>query len=311
MESSEWIGRVGDVWAAEWPRTDRTFAPVDRALVDAAVSALAAIASADAAVPHILDIGCGAGSTSLSLAARLPDATLTGIDLSPALVAVARDRAAGEPRCRFEQADATRWGDRESVAAENGFGRNGTEGGDPKEGGASGDAPRGARGAFDLLVSRHGVMFFDDPVAAFAHLRGLARPGAALVFSCFRSPADNVWASGLASLMPGGGAGDPQAPGPFAFADTERVAAILAQAGWRDATPRPLDFAYVAGGGPDPVADAIDFFSRVGPVSRALREADPPVRERLHEGLAALVARHHAGDHVAFPAAAWIWSARA
>lgn len=272
MDKSEWAGRVGDVWAEEQSRTDRTFQPVDDALVAVAVAAVSGIAA-----PRILDVGCGAGTTSFSLAARLPGAAITGIDLSPALAKAATARATGRPNLRFEQADARLWKD------------------------VSG---------FDLLVSRHGVMFFDDPIAAFAHLRTLAREDGRLAFSCFRSPRENVWASALAHLMPGGPA-DPHAPGPFAFADRDRVADILAQAGWRDTKATPLDFGYVAGAGDDPVADANDFFARIGPVSRAIRELDEAGRERLRAGLDEQVRAHHKDGVVNFPAAAWIWEARA
>ncbi|MFD1611651.1 class I SAM-dependent methyltransferase [Sphingomonas tabacisoli] len=272
MDSSEWTGRVGDVWAEEWRRTDRSFVPVDAALIAAAVSCLQGISE-----PRILDIGCGAGTTSLSLAQRVPSASITGIDLSAALLDVARARAANTPRCRFEQGDASRWnGERD----------------------------------FDLLVSRHGVMFFADPVAAFAHLRSLARPGGGLVFSCFQSPALNVWASGLGDLMPQP-TGGPFAPGPFAFAHERHVTDILTRAGWRNPTAQPLAFDYIAGAGDDPVADAIDYFRRIGPVARALRDLDEPRRTRLAEGLDAFVRAHHDGDRVSFPAAAWIWSATA
>jgi SAM-dependent methyltransferase len=272
MDKSEWAGRVGDIWAEEQRRTDRTFEPVDEALVTTAAAAVEEVAA-----PRILDVGCGAGTTSLSLAARLPDAVITGIDLSPALIGVAAARAAGEPRCRFAQADATLWQ---------------------------------GEGGFDLLVSRHGVMFFDDPVAAFAHLRSLAKDGGRLAFSCFRSVTENVWASGLAHLMPGSPA-DPHAPGPFAFADRDRVAGILARAGWRNVKATALDFGYVAGAGDDPIADANDFFERIGPVSRAIRELDGAGRTRLRAALAEQVRAHFDGTQVRFPAAAWIWEARA
>ena len=272
MESSEWKGRVGDVWAEEWRRTDRSFVPIDIALVETAATVVA-----DVSAPRILDIGCGAGTTSLSLGTRLPGASVTGVDLSQALIDVARSRVPTGANVRFEQGDASTW--------------------------------RGESGA-DLLVSRHGVMFFADPVGAFAHLRSLLRPGGSLVFSCFRAPELNVWASGLAQLMPAGSA-DPHAPGPFAFADEDHVSRILASAGWTEASARELDIDYVAGSGDDPEADAIDYLQRIGPVARALRDLDDADRSRLEDGLAALVREHRAGDQIKFPAAAWIWSATA
>jgi SAM-dependent methyltransferase len=273
MDKSEWAGRVGETWAEEWRRTDLSFAPVDEALVGAVVRHLDA-----AAAPHVLEIGCGAGTTALNVARRLPQARITGIDLSPALVATAAARAEGEPRCHFHQGDATLW------SAETGF---------------------------DLVMSRHGVMFFEEPAPALAHLRALAKPGAALIFSCFRTARANTWASGLAHLFPPGTPPDPHAPGPFAFADPERVSSLLATAGWRGAAAIPLDYAYVAGSGPDPEADAIDFFTRIGPVARAMRDLDAEGRRRLTDGLHRSVRDHCVEGRVAYPGAAWLWTARA
>src|ERR1700742_1152457 len=98
----DWRGDVGDDWAEEWRRTDRSLAPVNAALVDWA-------AAGQAGKVRILDIGCGAAATSLALADALGEAEITGIDLSESLVAVARARAAGNDRLRFEVADATIW----------------------------------------------------------------------------------------------------------------------------------------------------------------------------------------------------------
>ena len=272
MENFEWAGRVGDVWAEEWRRTDRSLEPVGTALSAAAVQALEPHAT-----PRILDIGCGAGATSLSLATHLPHGRVVGIDLSQPLLDIARSRAVNLANCKFEEGDASTWS---------------------------------SEGGFDLLLSRHGVMFFDDPVAAFTHLRSLTSQGGRLIFSCFRSAALNPWASRLQHLLPVGPSG-PHAPGPFAFADESHVADILARAGWRGAVATPIDFDYVAGRGDDPVADAIDFFSRIGPAARALRDLDEAGRRNLADALADLVRDHLNGDRVIFPAAAWLWSAHA
>jgi len=275
-EAYDWRGRVGDAWAEEWRRTDRTLAPVNEALVAAAAAAAGPRA-------RILDVGCGAGATSLALAAALADAEIVGIDLSETLVAAARERAGKLGSVRFEVADASRW------------------------------TPE--RAGFDLIVSRHGVMFFEEPVAAFAHLRALAGAGARLVFSCFRSRADNRWVTALRPIFerfaPAALAAPDPPAGPFALADPARIEAILTGAGFARPDIRPLDFDFVAGAGADPVADAVGYFRRIGPFAALLRELDPRAGGAAIEALAEVAARHRAGDQILFRAAAWIVTAKA
>lgn len=271
-DALDWQGRVGDNWAGEWQRTDRSFAPLSAALAERILAFTGGNAR------HILDIGCGAGGTSLDLAARFPDATIRGIDLSSALVTAAEDRNSLPDRLSFSVQDATRW-----------------DGGNWQP---------------DCLVSRHGVMFFDDPVAAFAHLASRAAPGARLIFSCFRDRAANGWAEKIAELLPAPLPADPVAPGPFAFADRARVGSILAAAGWRDAAAEPVDFGYIAGAGADPVADASDFFTRIGPAARVLASLAQDRRSRFIADLEPLLSEHRIGGSVTFDAAAWIWTAR-
>lgn len=273
--TTDWQTRVGDVWAEEWRRTDRSFANLSR-ILDAAIR--------DAAGPATtaLDIGCGAGGTSLALAEARPDIAITGIDLSPALIAIAQDRAsaAGFPTLRFHVADA-----------------------------ATDPLPPAA----DLLVSRHGVMFFADPVAAFTALRHQAAPGARLVFSCFRAAEHNVFAHDLPAAVfgapPPAPAGD--APGPFAFAHSARVATILTAAGWRNPAAERVDFGYIAGEGSDPVADAASFLSRIGPCARGIAAASDHERPRLIARLTAALARYRVDTRVVLPASAWLWRATA
>lgn len=267
--SIEWEGGVGRTWAAEWQRTDRSFAPLTARLLEAI-----------APLPGntIVDIGCGAGELSLALAAARPQAQVLGLDISPDLVESASRRADGQPNCSFVLGDAATW--------------------------------QPARAAPDLYVSRHGVMFFADPVAAFAHLAGVAAPGAALCFSCFRSAAENPWASGIARLLPAAPPSDPLAPGPFAFADPDHVRIILESAGWGTPELKAVDFHYVAGSGEDAQAEACEFFSRIGPAARAMREMPQAEREAFSERLRGFVAENSADGEVAFPAAAWIVTAR-
>jgi len=276
-EASEWRGRVGDVWAQEWRRTDRMLAPVNVALVDQAAAFAAPLGR-----PRILDIGCGAGATSLALADALADAEITGIDLSEPLVAVARARAGGRPGLRFEVADATAW------------------------------TPAAA--GFDLIVSRHGIMFFDDPIAAFAHLHGLGGAGARLVFSCFRARDDNQWVASLRPIFerfaPEALAAPDSAPGPFAFGDPTRIEEILAASGFAAPGVRAVDFDFVAGAGADPVADAVSYFRRIGPFARLLSSLDQGAAEAALVQLAEIAAAHRAGDQITFRAAAWLVTAR-
>jgi SAM-dependent methyltransferase len=272
----EWRGRVGGAWAAEWVRTDRSFGQLTAKLVDALAVALSP--AGDATPRRVLDIGCGAGEAALRLADAHPELRVTGLDLSAELIAVARTRGAGVVNLSFELGDAGVW---------------------------QGEEP------FEGALSRHGVMFFDDPVASFSHLHGLMVPGAPFVFTCFSARADNLWASGLAELLDMPPPVDPYAPGPFAFADAERVHEILRSSGWTNATSERVDYPYIPGGGEDPVADAFDFFMRIGPAARHIATLEASAREAITPRLKSWLERHIEQGEVRFPAAAWLWRATA
>jgi SAM-dependent methyltransferase len=100
-------------------------------------------------------------------------------------------------------------------------------------------------GAFDILFSRFGVMFFDDPTAAFAHLRRALKPGARVAFVCWRGMAENDWVrlpmGAIKGIVPPTAPPDPEAPGPFSFGDQGRVARILTAAGFTDVAIAPFD----------------------------------------------------------------------
>lgn len=278
-EAMEWQGRVGEAWAEEWRRTDRGLAPVGEAIV-AAVEA-----QCGGRDPlRILDVGCGAGTLCFMLADRI-GARVVGIDLAEPLVATARGRGEGRENPRFEAADASAW----------------TPAGDTR---------------FDAIVSRHGVMFFDDPVAAFAHLRGLAAPDARLVFSCFRARAENEWVIALEPVLrrfaPEALAAPPPAAGPFAFGDPAHVAAILTQAGFSEPGLEPFDFDMTVGAGADPLADAISYFQRIGPFARLLTDLDESRRAEAMDQLGDILSAYATqdGSSVRLRAAAWIVTAR-
>ena len=273
--AADWSGAVGDIWAAEWRRTDRSFAGLSPHL-DAAILAVAPERGS------AVDLGCGAGTTSIALADRRPDLTITGVDISTELIRTATMHAAARPHLRFVAAD---------VATEASF---------------------VARDA-DLLFSRHGVMFYNRPAAVFAALHETVAPDAPLIFSCFRAAALNPWAGALVAAVTGTAPIPPNgyAPGPFGFADPDWTAAMLAGAGWHVDPPQPVDCDYIAGAGDDPIGDAVVFFRRVGPVAAAIRAAPDADRPAMVDRLPDVLVEYRRDRHVVLPAGAWIWTAHA
>lgn len=272
----DWKGRTGAAWAAEWRRTDRIFMGVTERLL---------ARSRDFTFKRVLDIGCGAGELSLALARGRPHVDIVGVDISPQLVEAARERGSHLLNARFEVADATRWQPEDWAAP-------------------------------DLLLSRHGVMFFDDPAAAFAHLHDIAAPGAGLLFSCFRGPEVNEMIAGVTTLLPElAESSHSQAPGgyepgPLAFADPQFVRPILEDAGWRDVAFEAHDFATVVGAGPDPLRDAVEFFSTIGPLAEAASQMDEDARDSLFARLRAMLEPRIIDGAIALRGGAWIVTAR-
>jgi SAM-dependent methyltransferase len=230
-------------------------------------------------ISQAVDVGCGAGELSLALARGHPDARVMGIDISGSLITVARERGTHLANASFEVADAASW---------------------------SRDDCRP-----DLIVSRHGVMFFDEPVAAFANLAQAAAPGARLVFSCFRGRSENPWAHEVAALLPPGSVPVPiaDAPGPFAFADRGRVEQILSAAGWLKVAFERVDFALVIGTGPHAVDEAMAYFQAIGPAAAVAAELPRAEGAAFATRLERFLEGKREGSLVALPAAAWIVTA--
>jgi len=270
-DANEWLGRTGQSWAAQWRRTDRSFGPLTEQLLKR---------SREFSVGSALDVGCGAGELSLAIARGRPRSRVVGIDLSPQLIEVARERGLHLNNVAFEAVDAATW------RPERGF------------------TP-------ELIVSRHGVMFFDRPADAFAHLAGIAAPGAGLMFSCFRAPSENPFFTEVARLLPRAEpSADPLAPGPFSFAQRDRVETILHSAGWTGVSFEPYDFAMVTGAGADPIEDAAEYFSVIGPAARAASELDGGEHARFVDRIRKLARQNLHEGIVSLRAAAWIVTAR-
>ena len=234
-------------------------------------------AAAFTATETVLDIGCGCGA-STRLAARAAGEAL-GVDLSAAMLDLARRRATAEglTNVSFGQGDA--------------------------------QVHPFAPGSFDVAISRFGVMFFADPVAAFTNIGRALRPDGRLALLTWRTLADNEWLSSIrGALAAGRDLPDPVGtPGPFGLADPGAVTRILESAGFKAVTLDVVDEPVRVG------ADAADasFFLRGLGITRALLEdLDATTAAAALDALDAVAATHDSGDGVLIGSSAWLITAR-
>jgi SAM-dependent methyltransferase len=264
-----WNSSVGLTWADLQAQLDRQLQPLGAAGLDALSPQPGEV---------ILDIGCGCGDTSFALAEAVgPAGFVLGLDISEPMLDVARQRAAESPVAPdFLRADAQ--------TADLGAAR------------------------FDAAFSRFGVMFFSDPTAAFANIRHMLKPGGRLAFVCWRSPMDNPWMSvpvqSALPFLPPQPERDPLAPGPFAFADADRVRGILADAGFAAITVTPYD-ALIGSGD---LEETLALTGRVGPLASVLRD-NPGLASSVLPVVRAALSAYLTPDGVMMPAAVWIVSA--
>lgn len=270
--SPPWRGRSGNAWVEMQALLDGLLAPLGRVLVEQV---------RETGARSVLDVGCGTGATTVAIARELGEAgDCLGADVSEPMIAAARERAArARSRARFVVADAQR----HDFAA----------------------------GGFGAVASRFGVMFFDDPHAAFANLRRAAADGAALRCVVWRGGEENPFMTtaerAVRHLLPDLPERSDDGPGQFAFGDPERVRGHLAGTGWEAVALRPLDVPCAMA-----AADLPRYLSRLGPVGLALAEVDDPaLREQVIETATAAFAPFRDGDEVRFTAACWLLAARA
>jgi SAM-dependent methyltransferase len=249
-------------------------------VMDKALSVISDAALAFAAAKpgeRVLDIGCGTGTTTYALAKSVgPDGSVTGVDISRPMLAAARARGTG---VNFREGDA-------STAL--------------------------FHPTHDLVFSRFGVMFFDDPAAAFANIRKALAPHGRLAFVCWRDVKQNLWASApmmaAKALLPPQEPADPLAPGPFAFADDARLRDILGRAGYRDIGIEKLDSTLNMGATLD---DAAEQSLRVGPLARAAAEVDDATKDKIRTVVRDTFAKYQNPAGITPPAACWLVAARA
>ena len=271
-QAEAWDGPDGEFWAQHQARFDTTISPHHAQLM-----ATAAIAPGE----RVLDIGCGNGLTSRDAArAAGEQGEVLGVDLSGPMLAraaqLAKDEGLGN--VRFEQADAQVYP----------F---------PKD-------------AFDVVLSRFGVMFFADPVAAFTNIASAVRPGGRLVIAVWGPVPENEWITALLDaitldrVLP---SPPPGAPGPFSLADQNRARGVLTEAGFTDiAFDRSEHSAHF---GSD-AEDAFGFVSQLNVLVSLMEDLDEPAKAQALENLRATVAAHETPGGVVFRSMAWMVRAR-
>lgn len=266
-----WDGQGGRTWVARQAHTDTTLRPVTEALL-----AFAAPRPGE----RVLDVGCGCGDPTLYFARAVgPSGRVAALDISGPMLAEgeARAAAAGLSNVDWRQADP-------ATAALDGF---------------------------DLLTSAFGVMFFGDPVAAFANMRQAAEPMARMAIVCWRPLAENPWMevpmSAVARHLPPRPKPVPHAPGMFAFADPARVSDVLTAAGWTP--PRfeslDIDLDIAAGRGLD---EAVEQSTQIGAVNSWLRNQPADVVAAAVASLRAALAPYARDGSVRLPGAMWLIS---
>jgi SAM-dependent methyltransferase len=270
-QAALWNGRAGRAWVDAQEVLDLVLKPFEDLLVEAVRAGSG---------HRVLDVGCGTGSTTLAVARQLgAQGHCVGADISDPMIAAAQARARRENApASFIRADVQRHAFEPA--------------------------------SFDMVISRFGVMFFDDPVVAFANLRRAATDDAGLHVIAWRSAAENPFMTtaerAAAPLLPNMPARRPDAPGQFAFADRHRVSDILEASGWTGVNIQPIDVGCTL-----PEKALLGYLTRLGPVGLILQEADEQTRMQVIDTVRAAFNPYVHGTEVRFTAACWRVSARA
>ena len=270
-----WNGDHGTSWARYADIVDIMFDEITQAVLDAA-----AISTGD----RVLDLGCGSGGTTLAIADKVtPIGSVTAIDVSSPMLERAQHRAdaAGIVNATFVLDDASVY--------------------------------PFAEHSFDAMVSRLGAMFFDDPEFTFRRMVPALDSGGRLALGVWRGPSENLWAMGpvaaakeFLEMPPRPG---PTDPGPFSFADPDRVKSVLGAVGLQDIELAPLDFQIPLGNTLD---EALNFVMEMGPLSAPLAAVTGDNRDKAIEAITKVLKDNQGADGVVHLAGAcWIVTARA
>jgi SAM-dependent methyltransferase len=270
-QAAAWNGHEGEHWAHHADRFEAIGSTIWQRVLD-----LGLVRRAD----RVLDIGCGSGKSTRDLARIADQGSVTGVDLSAPLLAVARARAAAEglSNVTYLQADA--------------------------------QIHPFAAGGFDVAVSCFGAMFFADPVAAFTNIARGLRTEATLALLAWRELGRNEWVTAVRGAVAVGRelpVPPPDAPTPFALAQPARVRTILTTAGFDDIAFAPVDEPLVFGRDAE---DAYGFLRTMGIVEWLTRDLDPDARTLALGQLRSTVEAHEQPGGVMFGSSAWLITAR-
>lgn len=267
-----WNGPGGKHWTERQELQDIVLGPVSEVLIDRA---------AIKAGERVIDVGCGCGATSFDLAKKVDQGGhITGVDISEPMLGRARELTPAGAPVEFVLADATVY--------------------------------PFAPASTDLLFSRFGVMFFAQPSDSFSNMRKALRPGGRLVFACWRTPRDNPWMMiGLKEaykFVPKLPEMKPDDPGPFSFADEERVRRILTESGFTDIGLERVDLALDIAIGRGLEA-AIETVLAIGPTSRALENQPKDKVEAATQSIRTVLASHQKGETIPLGGSIWVVTA--
>ncbi len=263
-----WNGEVADNWLKRLDHFERGLKGINDALM--------AFADLKPGI-SVLDIGCGAGTTTEEIARRVAPGRVVGLDISHALIDAARARAG--TAITFIESDASEY----PFAPE-----------------------------FDLVFSRLGLMFFADPVASFANIRRALKPGGRLALLCWCPQSEICYLSqpylAARDLLPALDPTPDNEPGPFGLADPDRTAKILADAGWSAVRIERTTPPSLLGATPAAAAEQV---MNMGPLARLLRQADDATKTKVHARIVPILAQWQTPTGVEPPAACWLVEARA
>jgi SAM-dependent methyltransferase len=268
-QSEYWCDQGARFWISFRPQFAKMMAPLVQPTLDAIEAQPG---------EYLLDIGCGYGEETLELARRVgPHGHVTGIDISTPMVELGRDlaRAAGLANVRFADADA--------------------------------QTHPFPRQVYDGLFSCFGVMFFDDPIAAFRNLARSLKRGGRIAFACWRGREVNEWwklpTEAALRQVPGWHLAPPSPTGAYSLASAARIRALLSGAGLEDVRVEPLD-AFT--GGID--LDSALAYVSAGPLG-GLLQANPQAASAAKTAVRAMLREHDGPNGVFLRSAIWIVTA--